>query len=297
MNYIGNMQRAVDFINSNIKMELNLDDIARQAYMSKSYFFKIFRIITGYSVKEYLTIYRLHLAAQDLLTSNKKIIDIAFDYGFNSQQTFTKAFSKVYGKPPGNFRNSQTPLMSLKNLNLFFDGGMTMDDIFKNVRIIEKEGFNVIGIEVKIDYNNNGHRHIAELWDKWVNQKVYEKIPNIKHFPKTMGITEDTKKEDTAIYRICMEVNNLDFIPNELIGKYMPKSTYAVFKVPLEKVLSGEFWQYFYKKWLPEKGYQQPGSLVTQSGYQITSKAQIEVYNNVTCAKDEEMEIYAPIIL
>lgn len=296
MNYIANMQRAVEFINVNVNNELNLEEVAKQAYMSKSYFFKIFRFITGYSVKEYITTYRLNLAAQDLLTSDKKIIDIAFEYGFNSQQTFTKAFTRTYRMPPGSFRTKKSKLISMKKLNLYFDGDMAMDSIFKNVRFVEKEEFYVIGIEVKVDYNNNGHEHIGELWDRWVQEKVYEKIPNLINYPVTMGMTEDTKKEDTAVYRICMEVSSLDYISESLIGKTMPKTTYAVFRLPFEEVLLGEFWQYFYKKWLPESGYEQPGALVTQNGWQQTCKAQIEMYSNVTCERHEEFEIYTPII-
>ena len=296
MNYIANMQRAVEFINVNANEQLNLDEIARQAYMSKSYFSKIFRVITGCSVKEYVTAYRLYLSAQDLLMTDKKIIDIAFQYGFNSQQTFTKAFAKSYGMPPGSFRSTKMPLMPLKQLNLYFHGGIDMDNIFKNVRVIEKEEICIMGIEVKIDYNTSGHNDIGELWDMWVKEKVYLNIPNPINYPVTMGMTEDTTSEDTAIYRICMEVASLDNIPVGFVGKVIPATTYAVFRLTLDKLQSGEFWQYFYKKWLPESGYEQPGALVTQNGWQETSRAQIEVYSNVACAEDEEIEIYAPII-
>ena len=296
MNYMANMQRAVEFININVNDELNVDEIARQAYMSKSYFCKIFRVITGCSVKEYVTAYRLYLAAQDLLMTNKKIIDIALEYGFNSQQTFTKAFTKSYGMPPGSFRITKMPIMPLKQLNLYFDGGINMDSIFKNVRFIEKEEICVIGIEVKIDYNKSGHNDIGELWDRWVKEKAYLKIQSPINYPITMGMTENTTKEDTAVYRICMEVSSLDNIPEGFIGKVMPKATYAVFRLTLKELESGEFWQSFYKKWLPESGYEQPGALITQNGWQDTSMAQIEVYSNVTCDKDEEIEIYAPII-
>ena len=296
MNYIANMQRAVEFINVNANEQLNLDEIARQAYMSKSYFSKIFRVITGCSVKEYVTAYRLYLSAQDLLMTDKKIIDIAFQYGFNSQQTFTKAFAKSYGMPPGSFRSTKMPLMPLKQLNLYFHGGIDMDNIFKNVRVIEKEEICIMGIEVKIDYNTSGHNDIGELWDMWVKEKVYLNIPNPINYPVTMGMTEDTTSEDTAIYRICMEVASLDNIPVGFVGKVIPATTYAVFRLTLDKLQSGEFWQYFYKKWLPESGYEQPGALVTQNGWQETCRAQIEVYSNVACAEDEEIEIYAPII-
>ena len=296
MNYMANMQRAVEFINVNVNDELNVDEIARRAYMSKSYFCKIFRVTTGCSVKEYVTAYRLYLAAQDLLFTDKKIIDIALEYGFNSQQTFTKAFAKSYGMPPGSFRSTKMPIMPLKQLNLYFDGGINMDSIFENVRFIEKEEICIMGIEVKIDYNKSGHNDIGLLWDRWVKEKAYLKIPNPINYPITMGMTENTTKEDTAVYRICMEVDSLDNIPEGFIGKAMPKTTYAVFRLTLEELQSGEFWQYFYKKWLPESGYEQPGALITQNGWQDTCMAQIEVYSNVTCDKDEEIEIYAPII-
>ena len=186
--------------------------------------------------------------------------------------------------------------MPLKQLNLYFNGGINMDSIFENVRVIEKEEICIMGIEVKIDYNESGHNDIGKLWDMWVKEKAFLKIPNPINYPVTMGITEETTKEDTAIYRICMEVESLDNIPEGFIGKAIPKTTYAVFCLTLDKLRSGEFWQYFYKKWLPESDYEQPGALVTQNGWQETSRAQIEVYGNVTCAKDEEIEIYAPII-
>ena len=192
MNYMANMQRAVEFINFNVNDELNVDEIARRAYMSKSYFCKIFRVITGCSVKEYVIAYRLYLAAQDLLMTDKRIIDIAFEYGFNSQQTFTKAFAKSYGMPPGSFRNTKMPLMPLKQLNLYYDGGINMDSIFENVRFIEKEEICIMGIEVKIDYNSSGHNDIGELWDMWVKEKAYLKIPSPINYPVTMGMTEDS---------------------------------------------------------------------------------------------------------
>ncbi len=88
----------------------------------------------------------------------------------------------------------------------------------------------------------------------------------------------------------------MDNIPVGFVGKVMPKTTYAVFRLTLDKLESGEFWQCFYKKWLPESGYEQQGAIVTQKGCQETNRAQIEVYSNVTCSKDEEIEIYAPII-
>jgi len=297
MNYIRNIQRGVNYIHDNIKDDINLDEISKQSYMSQSYFFKIFRIVTGYSVKRYITLYRLHLAAQDLLATKKRLIDITFEYGFNSQQTFTKAFCKCYGIPPRAFQLSRNVCKPFDKITLDYQGGAIMKESFENVRFIIKEEMLTIGITTEVDYNDTGNSPIRSLWDKWITEEIYKDIPNPINYPETLGITSEESKEDTATYCISMEVSNLDLIPDGMVGKTFPRTTYAVFKTTLKEVKSGSFWKYFYYNWLPESGYEQPGSLLTQNGMQITNKPQFELYQNYMSDESDEIEIYAPIII
>jgi len=61
-------------------------------------------VLTGYTVKNYLNRYRMYQAARMLIKSNKRIIEIAVDVGFSSQQSFTKSFSQAYGISPAQYR-------------------------------------------------------------------------------------------------------------------------------------------------------------------------------------------------
>ncbi|MCL2202861.1 MAG: AraC family transcriptional regulator, partial [Defluviitaleaceae bacterium] len=85
------------YIHDNYGEQISIADISTQAYLSPSYFAKVFRVLTGFTVGSYLNHYRMYSAAKKLAESNKRIVEIAFDTGFLSQQSFTKSFSKTYG--------------------------------------------------------------------------------------------------------------------------------------------------------------------------------------------------------
>jgi AraC-like DNA-binding protein len=82
----------------------------------------VFRFFTGFTIKKYFNRYRLHRAATELLAGDRRIIDIAFDVGFSSQEAFTRSFSKTYKITPAQFRLSKPhfepfPPKNLKSLN------------------------------------------------------------------------------------------------------------------------------------------------------------------------------------
>lgn len=104
MNIKGLVFEATEFIHNNFGEQMSVDDISAQVNFSTSYFAAAFRVLTGFTVKKYLNNYRLHRAAAELVSGEKRIADIAFETGFSSQQTFTKCFSKVYGMAPAQFR-------------------------------------------------------------------------------------------------------------------------------------------------------------------------------------------------
>jgi len=83
------------YIHDNYSEPINVIDISDQALLSPSYFSSVFRVLTGYTVKNYVNRYRLYRAAIDLCKTNKQIIQIAFESGFLSQQSFTKSFSST----------------------------------------------------------------------------------------------------------------------------------------------------------------------------------------------------------
>lgn len=100
MDTVDCIQRAIDFIEDNIFENLKLEIIASQAYMSSFHFQRIFSIICGISIGDYIRNRRLTLASIEISSSNKKIIDIAFKYGYESPESFSRAFTRFHGFSP-----------------------------------------------------------------------------------------------------------------------------------------------------------------------------------------------------
>jgi len=107
------------YIHDNYNEQISVTDISEQAHLSPSYFAAVFRVFTGFTVKNYFNRYRLSRAAAELVESDKRIIEIAFDVGFLSQEAFTRSFAKAYGITPAQFRLAKPAFKPFPPSNLW----------------------------------------------------------------------------------------------------------------------------------------------------------------------------------
>ena len=105
METVKRIQAVIDYIEDNIFENLESDDIAKQAYMSPSHFQRIFAALCGVTVGEYIRYRKLTLAGQEIISENSKIIDIAFKYGYESHESFSRAFSRFHNVSPTTARS------------------------------------------------------------------------------------------------------------------------------------------------------------------------------------------------
>ena len=112
------IQRSLNFIEQHLTGKLLLHLLAEHAGYSRFHFQRIFRKIIGKSVAEYIRERRLTQSARILITTDQRIIDIAMTYRFNSQESFTRAFKKVYDITPGNYRKLLRKLVSKGEFNV-----------------------------------------------------------------------------------------------------------------------------------------------------------------------------------
>ena len=132
MNWIQNLSRAIDYMENNLTGEICMDEVASQAYSSSSHFQLIFHVVTGLTVGEYIRNRRLSLAAQDLLQSDSKIVDVAMRYQYDTQKSFSKAFTRFHGTPPSKLRIGQARLFHPFTINITIQGGFEMPWKFSN---------------------------------------------------------------------------------------------------------------------------------------------------------------------
>ena len=141
MEWMKGLQKAIDYIEEHLDEEIDYTEIARQAYSSNFHFQRVFHIICGYSVGEYIRNRRLSEAGNDLACGDCKVIDAALKYGYQSPESFSRAFTKFHGITPLQAKTGKGNLKSFSKvfLKLVLEGGTTMD-----YRIEKQEAFKVI---------------------------------------------------------------------------------------------------------------------------------------------------------
>lgn len=122
MNYYERIQKSIDYIESKLDENIDIEKSAREAFMSCSNYYRIFFALTGYSVKEYIRHRRISSAVKDIKETDASILDIALKYGFKSNEALTRAFRRITGYPPSAFRN--------ENLNYSFERVNILDKYF-----------------------------------------------------------------------------------------------------------------------------------------------------------------------
>lgn len=135
MDWITGIQNAINYVEDHITEELDYEQIAKESFSSSFHFQRVFSILCGYTLGEYIRNRRLTLAGAELASSRAKVIDVAFKYGYESPESFAKAFQKFHGITPSQARSSGVMLKSFSRLSIkvSLEGGSIM-----NYRIEEK---------------------------------------------------------------------------------------------------------------------------------------------------------------
>lgn len=135
MEWITGMQRAIDYIEAHLTEKIDYEQAAQECFSSVFHFQRIFSIFFGYTLGEYIRCRRLSLAGTELAAGKGKVIDIAAKYGYESPDSFAKAFRRFHGITPSQACGNGTMLKSFSRLsiNISMEGGY-----FMNYRIEEK---------------------------------------------------------------------------------------------------------------------------------------------------------------
>ena len=163
--WIEGFQASIDYIEQNLTKELDIGKIAKKAALSSFYYQRIFGAMCGMTVGEYIRERRMTLAAQELAGSDCKVIDIALKYGYDSPDSFTKAFQRFHGITPAQAREKGVNLRSLAPLHIkiTLEGGTMLD-----YKIVEKAAFTVVGIKKSFN-SETSYKEIPKFWGEWTS--------------------------------------------------------------------------------------------------------------------------------
>ena len=269
------ISRAIDYMEEHLTEDLDIQTIAGEACVSGFYFQKIFCALCGFTVGEYIRNRRLTLAAQELSSGNARVLDVALKYGYDSPDSFPRAFTRFHGVSPSAAREKGSQLRSFAPLKikLTLEGGTMLE-----YRITEKAQFTVMGLTRQFNMDTS-YQEIPRFW------------------------SEHMKSEQGAVvcgmYGICLGGNGKLFnymiadnylpwneVPPHCETRVIPAGTWAVFpcRGPLPQTLQDVNTQ-IWSEWLP-----------ACKAYRLAGNYNIEMYGpRAEKPEDTYSEIWIPI--
>lgn len=290
MNYFERIEKVIDFVEKNINSKINLDQIASEACFSKYHFHRVFHAIAGETLGDYIRKRRLSLAAKELIFSEKKILEIALEFQFESQATFTRAFKKLFDLTPGDYRKKGKELVfyARKPINLIelerLHRGLTMKPKIKQV-----EEFTVVGMEKTVTLKTN--YLITELWGEFGPRigEIKNRIGS-EHFEVCKPLEEGKKErftEDSEFTEVAsVKVSRVEDLPEGMTSVTVPGGKYAVFTHKGKSMEIKNTYEYIWGKWIPS------------TDVEVDLRYDFELYDERFLGPenpDSEMEIYIPI--
>lgn len=232
--------------------------VASKANCSSFHFQRMFYAIIGITPAEYIRRRRLTLAAADLAVGNEKVIDIALKYGYESPNSFTRAFRNMHGLNPREVCTSGVKLSAYNRVSFHVEikGGSDMD-----YRIVEKPAFELVG-KSKIFTHDNFFKEAPKFWKEYVCTDEYLSLWSLTNGKwgqvteaPLMSVYLPYDKGNSESFFDIFGVENSPEIDTKKFKVYkIPSATYAEFNCTYQA--SVKMNKFIYGEWLPSTGYE-----------------------------------------
>jgi len=273
---VESLNDALNYIERHLLEEADSAKAARHVGISRFYLERTFAALTGMSVSEYIRARRLTLAGQELLADDTKVIDLALKYGYDTPESFTKAFSRFHGVTPTSARRLST-LMRCQNplaISIKMEGANIM-----NYKIEQMDAFTVAGVE-KTFHMDSSQQEIPKFWQEFMEKGLQQKVCPV------FGICFDADASGNFPYIIADMLKPGTKLPDGLTTREVPAHLWARFAcVGAMPGAIQEVTRQIYSEWLPTNGV-----------YEVAQYMEIEMYSDGnTASPDYYSEVWVPI--
>ena len=293
MEWLTSIRTAIEYMEEHLTDEISVQDVADRVCLSPFFLQRGFSLMTGYGIGEYIRNRRLYQAAVDLKETDDRVIDIAFRYGYETPESFTKAFSRFHGVTPSQVRDGSAGKVFLPlTIKLSVQGGSQMA-----VKIAPMFPFKVIGFQ-KIFDNETAYAEIPRFWNE-----ICEKYANRVYAGNAPANPYEQALVDNCIgeYGVCIDDIGGGKFRYLIAGKYtggavpegmavyeFPRNEWAVFNCigPNPQTLQSVNTRIF-SEWLPGN-----------PDYELSGNATVEWYdcvNGEMTDPDYHSAIWVPV--
>ena len=276
MELIETLNASLQYLEQHLLEDADSEKAARHVGLSRFYLERTFASLTGMSVSEYIRARRLTLAAQELIAGDAKVIDLALTYGYDTPESFTKAFTRFHGVTPTIARRMST-LLRCQNplaISIQMEGATRMD-----YKIEQMDAFKVVGLEKTFHMSSN-LQEIPKFWDTFFKQGLQEKIVPM------FGVCFDADEKGNFPYMIAELMAPGKEVPEGMSVREIPAHLWARFacRGPMPGSIQSVTKQ-IYSEWLPTNGT-----------YEVAEYVEIEMYSDGdTTSPDYYSEVWIPV--
>ncbi|MCI8433399.1 MAG: AraC family transcriptional regulator [Lachnospiraceae bacterium] len=262
------IQQAICYMEEHICEPINYVEVAGQVHMSGYHFHRTFSFITGMTANEYIRKRRLTLAAIELQTTDSSVTDVAYKYGYESPESFSKAFSRFHGSTPkqAKRKGAKLHLFNPLAIKITVEGGSIMD-----YRIEHKEGQKFIAMVRAFSneiINDDNDHSIPDFWGECYAKNLIEPMKLLRAEGKRdlYGLCSPATASETHFnYGIGVAVDrdtDMEKLEELAENGYSVWETepadYAVFKCfGDDGDCLSRTWDQFFKEFVPQTGYTQ----------------------------------------
>ncbi|WP_024832081.1 AraC family transcriptional regulator [Ruminiclostridium josui] len=259
MDSLTSMNNAMVYIEEHLTDDIDYSEVSKIACCSEYHFKRMFSFLSGIGLSEYIRRRRLTLAALDLKDTNLRIIEVAVKYGYDSADSFSRAFHSMHGILPSEARSENTQLKAYPRMTfqLSIIGGCEM-----NYRIVEKGPFKLVGFKKRVPIIFEGVNPEIAKMTELLTPEVIKQLKAISNIEPTgiisasanfsEGRMEEKGELDHYIGVLTSSNETAEFDVLEI-----DDSTWAVFESigPFPETLQN-VWGRIYSEWFPSSGYE-----------------------------------------
>lgn len=279
MEWMERLNDAIRYIEDHLTDEIDYAQLGKIACCSSYHFQRMFTYMAGFPLSEYIRKRKMSLAAVDLQDRDKKIIDIAAKYGYQSPTAFNRAFQSVHGIAPSAVKNEGVTIKSFPSITF----KITVKGVEEmNYRIETKEAFRIVGVSVPLQKDiEQNFAVIPSKWQEISENGTLQQLTRMMDTPP-MGVLGVSICNDTEPWRYFIAVSSSQ--ETDSFEQYtIPAATWAIFSGEGSGQSIQDLERRIVTEWLPA------------SGYEYGNAPDVEVYLNPD-PQNTQYEVWIPVV-
>ncbi len=284
--FLEQVQRGIDYIEANLELDIQSADVAQHAGISQWHFQRIFKALTNETLMTYIRSRRFSQSLEKLASTQERVLDIALAAGFDTQESFTRAFKKAFSVTPAHYRKRASAFSFMRKIRFDTDYlGHIQSNLTLEPEIYEQPELKLVGMCTRFfgidSEKNNVADKLPQLWDNFLPH-----LDQISHrlSDGCYGVVRQTAtNSDKLEYWAVAPVSQINVLPPGLLSLRVPPARYARFAHKGFVSNVNMTVNYIYSSWL------------LRSGMRHTYGCDLEFYGSEYEANSEKSVIYYSI--